>query len=79
MLHVKRRRRMSSPILEQATKMAEAFRRLEADLEALILLQEQITARRASYQAALLELCDAERAFTALEEEHRLATLDADE
>jgi hypothetical protein len=68
---------MTSPILEEATKMTEAFRRLEADLEALILLQEQITARRASYQVALSEFCAAERAFSALQEEHRLATLDS--
>jgi hypothetical protein len=68
---------MTSPILDQATKMTEAFRRLEADLEALIILQEQMTARRASYQAALLELCAAEKAFSALQEEHRLAMLDA--
>jgi hypothetical protein len=65
---------MVSPILEEATKMTAAFRRLETDLEALILLQEQITARRASYQEALLELCAAEKAFGALYEEHRLAT-----
>ncbi len=70
---------MTSPILEEATKMTEAFRQLEADLEALLLLQEQITAHRASYQEALLEFCAAERAFSALHEEHRLATLDADE
>jgi hypothetical protein len=66
---------MTSPILDQATKMTEAFRRLEADLEALILLQEQMTARKNSYQAALSEFCAAEKAFSALEEEHRLATL----
>ena len=64
---------MTSPLLDHATNMAEAFRRLEADLEALISLQEQITARTASYQTALLDLCAAERAFSALEEENRLA------
>jgi hypothetical protein len=64
---------MTSSMLDHATRMAEAFRRLEADLEALILLQEQITARTASYQAALLDLCAAERAFSALDAETRLA------
>ena len=69
---------MASLVVDQATKMLDAFRRLEADLEALTMLQEQISSRRASYAAALSELVDAESRFSKLLEEHRLITDDPD-